>query len=125
MERPPAAADVLELVEKSLGDDKAQGIVVVDLAGKTDIADFLVIASGTSPRQIGAITEHLRKKLKASGLTGISVEGAAHCDWVLIDAGDVVVHLFRPEVRAFYSLEKMWGVPGAGEASGTVAGITA
>ncbi len=114
-------------METSLGDDKAQSIVVIDLAGKTDIADFLVIASGNSQRQVGAITEHLRNRLKASGLTGISVEGAAHCDWVLIDAGDVVVHLFRPEVRAFYSLEKMWGtpVPGSATDSGTTAGMTA
>ena len=114
-------------METSLGDDKAQRIVVIDLAGKTDIADFLVIASGTSRRQIGAITEHLRDRLKASGLMGISVEGAAHCDWVLIDAGDVVVHIFRPEMRAYYSLEKMWGtpLPGSGTDAGTPAGMTA
>ena len=114
-------------METSLDDDKAQRIVVIDLAGKTDIADFLVIASGTSRRQIGTITEHLRDRLKASGLTGISVEGAAHCDWVLIDAGDVVVHIFRPEMRAYYSLEKMWGapLPGSGTDAGTPAGMTA
>ncbi len=114
-------------METSLDDDKAQRIVVIDLAGKTDIADFLVIASGTSRRQIGAITEHLRDRLKASGLTGISVEGVAHCDWVLIDAGDVVVHIFRPEMRAYYSLEKMWGapLPESGTDAGTPAGMTA
>lgn len=114
-------------METSLDDDKAQRIVVIDLAGKTDIADFLVIASGTSQRQIGAITEHLRDRLKASGRTGISVEGAAHCDWVLIDAGDVVVHIFRPEMRTYYSLEKMWGtpLPGSETDAGTPAGMTA
>ncbi len=114
-------------MESSLDDDKAQRIVVIDLAGKTDIADFLVIASGTSQRQIGAITEHLRDRLKASGLKGISVEGAAHCDWVLIDAGDVVVHIFRPEMRTYYSLEKMWGtpLPGSGTDAGLPAGMTA
>ena len=114
-------------METSLDDDKAQRIVVIDLAGKTDIADFLVIASGASRRQIGAITEHLRDRLKASGLTGISVEGVAHCDWVLIDAGDVVVHIFRPEMRTYYSLEKMWGtsLPGSGTDAGAPAGMTA
>ena len=86
-------------------------VIVIDIASKTDIADFMVIASGASRRQVGAMAEHLRVKMKASGLDGFSVEGAAQCDWVLIDAGDVVVHLFRPEVREFYCLEKMWGAP--------------
>jgi ribosome-associated protein len=71
----------------------------------------MVIASGASQRQVGAMTEHLREKIKALGATQVSVEGTQQCDWVLIDAGDVVVHLFRPEVRAFYALEKMWGAP--------------
>ena len=102
---------MLELVEKSLDDDKARDVAVIRLAGKTDIADFLVVASGTSQRQIGAITEHLRERLKKSGLERVSVEGLPQCDWVLIDAGDVIVHLFRPEVREFYNLEKMWSVP--------------
>ena len=102
---------MLKLVEGSLSDDKAQEIVVISLDGKTEIADYMVIASGTSQRQVGAMAEHLREKLKAAGLTGIPVEGSGHCDWVLIDAGDVVVHLFRPEVREFYNLEKMWGAP--------------
>jgi len=103
-------------VETSLDDDKAQDVIVIELAGKTSIADYLVIASGTSQRQVGAMTQHLREKLKASGLDHVSIEGAPQCDWVLIDAGDVVVHLFRPEVRAFYNLEKMWGgvAPAAG-----------
>ncbi|HJN23396.1 MAG TPA: ribosome silencing factor [Rhodospirillales bacterium] len=108
---PPSAAKLLKLVENSLDDDKALEVIVIDIASKTDIADFMIIASGSSRRQVGAMTEHLRVKMKASGLEGISVEGAAQCDWVLIDAGDVVVHLFRPEVREFYCLEKMWGAP--------------
>jgi ribosome-associated protein len=107
----PANRPVLELVKASLSDDKAQGIVVIDLAGKTEIADFMVIASGTSQRQVGAIADHLRERLKASGHRNLSTEGERHCDWVLIDAGDVLVHIFRPEVRAFYNLEKMWGAP--------------
>jgi ribosome-associated protein len=114
-------------VETSLDDDKAQDVVVIDLAGKTDIADFLVIASGTSQRHIGAMTEHIQAKLKANGLKGVAVEGMTQCDWVLIDAGDVVVHLFRPEVRAFYSLEKMWGgpVPDTQTGTGPAAGMGA
>ena len=111
------------MVEKSLDDDKAQDVAVIDLAGKTDIADFMVVASGTSQRQIGAMGEHLREKLKAAGLEGFSVEGQTRCDWVLIDAGDVIVHLFRPETRNFYELEKMWG--GAGTGSRPAKGMTA
>jgi ribosome-associated protein len=99
------------MVESSLDDDKAQDVVVIDLAGKTDFADFMVVASGTSQRQIGAMAEHLRDKLKARGLKGITLEGEPQCDWVLIDAGDILVHLFRPDVREFYGLEKLWGNP--------------
>ncbi len=91
-------------------DDKAEDLVTIDLAGKSTIADYMIIASGRSQRQVGAMSEHLREKLKAAGLTSVPVEGAQRCDWVLIDAGDVIVHLFRPEVRAFYNLEKMWGL---------------
>lgn len=96
-------------METSLDDDKAQDIVVIRLSGKSEIADFMVIASGTSQRQIGAMAEHIQDKLKVSGLGGVSVEGASGCDWVLVDGGDIIVHLFRPEVRDFYGLEKMWG----------------
>ena len=96
-------------METSLDDDKAQDVVVIDLEGKTDIADFMVIATGASQRQVGAMSDHLQKKIKAEGVPGAAIEGAPQCDWVLIDAGDVVVHLFRPEVRRFYDLEKMWG----------------
>jgi len=102
---------MLTLVQKSLDDDKAQGTVTIDLFGKSDIADFLVITSGTSKRQVGAMAIHLRDRLKSSGIKGIAVEGMDQSDWVLIDAGDVIVHLFRPEVREFYNLEKMWSAP--------------
>jgi len=102
---------LLGLVEASLDDDKAQNVVVIDLEGKTDFADFLVIASGTSQRQVGAMSEHLRVKLKSAGLKGLAIEGDTQCDWVLIDGGDVVVHLFRPEIREFYNLEKLWSTP--------------
>ena len=99
-----------ELAVKSLDDDKAEDIVVIDLAGKTSIADYMVVASGRSSRQVGAMAEHLREKLKLAGAPAVEVEGLAQADWVLIDAGDVIIHLFRPEVRTFYNLEKMWGV---------------
>lgn len=81
---------------------------IIPLAGKSSIADYMVIASGTSTRRVGAMTEHILEKLKAAGLSGVSAEGRASNDWVLVDAGDVVVHLFRPDVRAYYALEKLW-----------------
>ena len=107
---PPAPAELLALVEASLDDDKAENVVVIDLAGKTEIADFMIIANGGSRRQVGAMADHLQRKMKASGLKAINAEGLENCDWVRIDAGDIIVHLFRPEVREFYALEKMWGV---------------
>lgn len=113
---------LLNLVQLSLEDDKADDIVVIELADKSSIADFMVIASGRSQRQVGAMAEHLREKLKAAGLHGVAAEGMERCDWVLIDSGDVIVHLFRPEVRTFYNLEKMWGVdlvPAEGDAGKT------
>jgi ribosome-associated protein len=99
---------ITEIVQASLDDDKAEDPVVIDLDGKSTMADALIIASGRSARQVGAMADHLLLKLKAAGLDGIRIEGRTHADWVLIDAGDVIVHLFRPEVRAFYNLEKMW-----------------
>jgi ribosome-associated protein len=94
----------------SLDDDKAQDILTIDLVGKTSIADRMIIASGTSARQVSAMAEHLVTKLKEMGLKA-QTEGEKHGDWVLIDAGDVVVHLFRPEVRAFYQIERIWTSP--------------
>ena len=85
--------------------------MVVDLSGKSDIADFLVVASGTSGRQVGALAQHLSTCLKSNGYVNVPIEGLPQCDWVLVDGGDVVVHLFRPEVRTFYNLEKMWDKP--------------
>ena len=104
----PSPEQLLELIEQSLDDDKAIDIVSIDLTGKSSIADAMVVASGASVRQVGAMADHLREKLKAAGIKGISIEGLENCDWVLIDSGDVIVHLFRPEVRDFYNLEKLW-----------------
>jgi ribosome-associated protein len=100
---------LLALVQASLDDNKAEEVAVIELAGKSTIADFMIVATGRSSRQVGAMADHIREKLKGAGVKGISVEGAARGDWVLIDGGDIIVHLFRPEVRAFYNLEKMWG----------------
>ena len=107
----PSAESLVDLVIASLDDDKAEDVVVIDLGGRTSIADAMVIASGRSSRQVGAMADHLLHKLKQAGLSP-SAEGMPQCDWVLIDGGDLLVHLFRPEVRAFYNLEKMWGVQG-------------
>jgi nicotinate-nucleotide adenylyltransferase len=98
---------ILDLVVQTLEEGKAEDIVTLDLAGKTTIADHMVIASGRSTRQVLALTEHLDEVL--SGRIRISIEGKTQGDWVLIDAGDVIVHLFRPEIRSYYNLEKMWG----------------
>lgn len=114
---PPAPPELVKLVEASLDDDKAEDIVVIDLKGKTEIADFMVIANGSSQRHVNAMADHLQRKMKESGLKRVATEGLANCDWVLIDGGDVIVHLFRPEVRDFYDLEKIWSGPGSEEAA--------
>ncbi|MGN6500918.1 MAG: ribosome silencing factor [Tsuneonella sp.] len=92
-----------------LDDDQAQDVVSIPLAGKSSIADHMVIASGRSTRQVAAMAQKLAEKIKQDGFGNARVEGLPAADWVLIDAGDVVVHLFRPEVRSFYNLERMWG----------------
>ncbi|MEO1922344.1 ribosome silencing factor [Blastomonas marina] len=97
-----------ELVLQSLDDDQAQDIVSIDLEGKSGIADFMVIASGRSTRQVAAIAMKLGERIKQGGYPAPKMEGLSQGDWVLIDAGDVVVHIFRPEVRSFYNLERMW-----------------
>ncbi|MBW3616774.1 MAG: ribosome silencing factor [Proteobacteria bacterium] len=105
-----APDDLAALIESRLDDDKAQEIVRIDLRDKSSVADHMIVASGRSHRHVGAMADHLLRALKDAGLGKARVEGLPHCDWVLIDAGDVIVHLFRPEVRAFYNLEKIWAV---------------
>jgi len=100
---------LVELVLKNLDDSKAEDVLSIDLAGKTSLADVMVIASGRSDRHVGAIADHLIQALKEKGLDTPRVEGLPQCDWVLIDAGDIIVHVFKPEVRQFYNLEKIWG----------------
>lgn len=107
--RTQSPQELLELVEKSLDDDQADDVAVIDLTGKTAIADFMVIASGRNPRHITAMAEHLKEKIKATGAPSPPIEGLPAADWVLVDGGDIIVHLFRPETRKIYNLEKMWG----------------
>lgn len=104
----PDTQEALHLILASLENAKAEEILTINVVGKTSISDFMVVASGRSNRHVGAVAERVVKDLKEAGLRDIRVEGMPHCDWVLIDAGDVIVHVFRPEVRAFYALEKMW-----------------
>jgi ribosome-associated protein len=99
---------LLDVVLDTLDAAKAEHVVTIDLQGKTSIGDHMVLASGRSQRHVGAVAEQLIKKLKDEGYGRARVEGQPHCDWVLIDTGDVIVHIFRPEVREFYNLEKMW-----------------
>jgi ribosome-associated protein len=102
------ASQTLQLVLERLDEMKAEDVVTIDLNGKSSIADQMVVASGRSSRHVGAVADDVVEHLKKSGVKGIRVEGQPHCDWVLIDAGDVIVHVFRPEVRDFYAIEKMW-----------------
>lgn len=96
------------IIEQSLDADKAEQIETIDLRGQTDFADFMIVASGTSTRHVGALAEKIQERLKARGYSDIRAEGLVDCNWVVVDAGDVVVHIFRPEVREYYNIEKMW-----------------
>jgi len=109
---PVTSDTLLDRIIASLEDDKAEDIVSIPLKGKSSMADHMVICSGRSSRQVAAISEKLTDRLKQETGVLCKVEGKDQGDWVLIDAGDVVVHVFRPEVRDFYQLEKMWMTPG-------------
>ena len=104
----PDAEETLRLVLARLDDMKAEDTVTIDLTGKTSIADAMVVTCGRSNRHVGAVADRVLEDLPRPACPTSRVEGMPHCDWVLIDAGDVIVHVFRPEVRAFYNLEKMW-----------------
>jgi ribosome-associated protein len=103
----PDADETLRIILSRLDDMKAEDTTTIDLRTQSAIADYMVVTSGRSNRHVGAMADQVLEDLRGVGLTGVRVEGLTHCDWVLIDAGDVIVHVFRPEVRAFYSLEKM------------------
>ncbi|MEZ5686304.1 MAG: ribosome silencing factor [Paracoccaceae bacterium] len=109
----PTSGQILDRVISSLEDDKAEEIVTIDLRGRSSIADYMVICSGRSSRQVGAIAEKLMERLKQEFGRNCRIEGKEQGDWVLIDTADVIVHVFRPEVREFYQLEKMWMPAGA------------
>ena len=123
--QPTALPQILEpqelkaIIEQSLDDDQADGVTVIDLAGKTTFADYMIVASGRNTRHIGAMAVKLAEKLKQAGLRRVEMEGLEQADWVLVDAGDIIVHLFKPEVRTFYNIEKMWGLelPAASDAA--------
>jgi ribosome-associated protein len=106
---PSALERLQSVIVGSLDDDKAENVVTLDLEGKAMFCDRMVIATGLVDRQIAAMAQHLSEKLHQAGLKRVQVEGAGGSDWVLIDAGDIVVHLFKPEARTMYALEKMWG----------------
>jgi ribosome-associated protein len=118
----PAEVEALHtLILASLDDDQAVETISIPLAGKSSIADFMVIASGRSTRQVASMAQKLQQKIKADLGRQTRIEGLPTADWVLIDAGDVIVHLFRPEVRSFYNLERMWAFGDAPEAPATPA----
>ena len=105
---PPGAA-LAAAIEATLADGKAEDVTRIDLAGKSSIADYMIVASGRSARQVAALADRLLTMLKDRGQKRVPIEGLKSGDWILVDAGDVIVHLFRPEIRARYNLEKMWG----------------
>ncbi|MEX5727596.1 ribosome-associated protein [Rhodovulum iodosum] len=111
-----SSEDLLDFILASLSDDKAEDMISIDLRGKSSMADYMVICSGRSTRQVASISEKLKDRLKQELGRGAKLEGKDQGDWVLIDAGDVIVHVFRPEVREFYQLEKMWMPAGAATA---------
>ena len=110
---PGRNSGIEELILTRLEDDKAQDVVFIDIKGKSPVADGLIVASGRSGRHVGAMADHLLRALKDAGYGKCRIEGMPSADWVLIDAGDVIVHLFRPEVRSFYNIEKIWSIDSA------------
>lgn len=103
--------DLANLILDVLDEHSAQDIIEIDIRGKSSISDYMIVTSGRSNRHVGALSDYLIKSLKNTGKKNIGIEGLKSCDWVLIDVGDVIVHLFRPEVRAFYNIEKIWSMP--------------
>lgn len=106
-----ASSRALDTVLASLEDSKAENIVTIDIQSKSSLGDYMVVASGRSHRHVSAVSDQLLKALKDAGCGNARVEGLAGADWVLVDAGDVIVHVFRPEIREFYNIEKMWQAP--------------
>jgi ribosome-associated protein len=105
-----ATHSLINIIVAALDDDKAEEITTIDLRGKTSFADAMIIADGRSNRHVGSMADKLTKTLKEHGVSSVAVEGTETCDWVLVDAGDVIVHLFKPTIREVYNLEKMWSL---------------
>ena len=116
--RRPDAEETLSTVLAALEDMKAEDITTIDLTGKSSIGDYMVVATGRSQRHVASVADNVVKDLEQSGVTRVRVEGMRQADWVLIDSGDVIVHVFRPEIRSFYNLEKMW-TPGQAKTRAT------
>lgn len=108
LSKDKSSAQLVKQIAEWIDEAKAEEIVTIDLAGKTSIGDYMIVASGRTDRHVGAIADIIQDKLKEAGFGRARVEGQDTCDWVLVDTGDIIVHLFRPEVREFYNLEKMW-----------------
>ena len=107
---------MIDVVLQSLDDAKAEQTVAIDITGKSSLSDHMVVTSGRSNRHVGAVADQLVKALRDNGFGKPRIEGLPHCDWVLVDGGDVIVHIFRPEVREFYNIEKMWSAEFAADA---------
>ena len=114
--QPVPQRPLIDVVLECLDDAKAEETVAVDITGKSSLADHMVVTSGRSQRHVGAVADQLIKALREAGFDKPRVEGLPHCDWVLVDTGDVIVHIFRPEVREFYNIEKMWQADFAADA---------
>lgn len=117
-------ANLKDLIVQALDENKAEEIEVIDLMGQTSLADYMIIASGTSTRQVAALAGKISEKLQATSSPVLRVEGLPAADWVVVDCGDVIVHIFRPEVRAFYSIEKMWNATSPHTAKSSTAAAT-
>lgn len=113
---PSTSPKMIDIVLQSLEDAKAEQTVAIDIAGKSSLADHMVVTSGRSNRHVSAVADQVVKALRDNGFDKPRIEGLPHADWVLVDGGDVVVHIFRPEVREFYNIEKMWQADFAGDA---------
>ena len=107
----PEAKELSDFIQSILDENSAQDVIEIDIRGKSSIADYLLVASGRSNRHVSALADYVQRALKERGFKDLVVEGQSASDWVLIDAGDVILHIFRPEVRVFYNLEKIWSVP--------------
>ncbi len=107
----PESKELSDFIQHVLDENSAQDVIEIDIRGKSSIADYLLVASGRSNRHVSALADYVHRGLKERGFKDLVIEGQEASDWVLIDAGDVILHVFRPEVRAFYNLEKIWSVP--------------